>query len=259
MTALKYIFFFLCSAFFYSCTQSVITPIYPVPGASDKVLVEMFTNYRCPYCPPGNSYLDSIYSNLGKTITDTNVVILRYHTTLYPNDPFYDYNVPDNNARQTYYSAHNANPRGFLMGSAMGVFSSPGWTSQINNNLGVTAKFRITLANTYNTSSRSGSINISITQDSGNTVADLKLHTALTESGIMYTAPNGETVFNNTMRDLITAPAGDSITINAGGSISRDYNYTVANDITHQNCELVIFIQSESTKQIFAVNKVKLF
>jgi hypothetical protein len=259
MKSFKYIVLLFTVVLFYSCSETAITPIYPGPGASEKVLVEMFTNYRCPYCPPGNAYLDSIYTSSGKTISDTNVIIIRYHTTLYANDPFYDYNAGDNNARQTYYTAHNANPRGFLMGSAMGVFGSESWTAQINNKLSFTPGFQITPSNSYDTSSRSGNISLTLNHVSGSAAADLRLHAALTESGIMYAAPNGETVFNNTMRDLITPPSGDAVTITQGGTLTVSYPYTIANDIAHRNCEIVVFLQSESTKEIFSADKIKLF
>jgi hypothetical protein len=237
-------------AFNFNTSQSAVV-------ANDKVLVEMFTNTSCIPCVNANRYLDDIHHRLGITSNDSRVIILRGHTTLFPNDPFYLHNVGDNDARMNYYDAASVNPRVFLMGVNLFGYNATSWTNKINARLLISNTYAIAITNTYDSTARTGSVSVKVTQISGSSVSDLVLHLALAENGIHYSAPNGETEFENTLRDLITPGAGETLNLSAGGSATLNYNYTVHSAVNHNNAELIAFIQDVSSKEVFAAEKKK--
>ncbi|KAA0209902.1 MAG: Omp28-related outer membrane protein [Ignavibacteriaceae bacterium] len=231
-----------------------VNTIAAVPNG--KVLLELFTNTSCIPCLQPNHYLDNIFGNQGVTNNDAKVVILRAHTTLFPNDPFYLFNPTVNDARQTYYNAANANPRGFLLGANMGAFNSTNWTTLINSKLGSTTDYAITVSNNYNPAGNAGSLEVKVFQISGAQASDLRLFVALTENDLSYNAPNGEVHFDNTLRDMLNGINGEQINLTAGQSLSRTINYSVMSGINYQKAQLIIFIQDYSTREIFAVEVI---
>ena len=226
-------------------------------AANSKVLIEFFTNTSCIPCVPANLFLDKIYKQQGITSNDADVVAIRTHTTLFPNDPFYLFNPAANDARQNYYSAGSFNPQGYINGTFMGIFSEGPWTNLINTTFGALSNFAITYNNTYNTSTRQGTLTVTVHQLSGSQVPDLVLNVAITEDELMYAAPNGETEFENTLRDLLTPTAGEMVSVNVGQSDSFTYNYTLNPQINDQHTNIVMFIQSTSSKEVFAVDEKK--
>ncbi len=230
---------------------------------TNKVLVELFTNTSCIPCVEANQYLDVINSNSGITINDLNVIIIRVHTTLYAGDPFYLYNQEDNNARMSVYpGTPTSNPRGYMLGAFMSNFSSAAWTNKLNEKLSVTRSFAVNLSNTYDPVSRSGNISVKIKQVSGATLSDLVYHVALTESEIQFNAPNGETMFENTLRDLITPPAGQPLNISAGQTNSYNHNYNIPSEINHDHAYITVFAQRTNfvsgVKEVMGVERVKI-
>jgi hypothetical protein len=227
--------------------------------SKSKVLVEFFTNTSCVGCPAAGNYLNRIHDKLGVTINDTNVVILAVHTTMFPNDPFHLFNTTDNLSRQQYYNAGSFNPVAYTNGTLMPVpFDQNGWTSQINQYLNILNSFGLNVTNTFDTTSRTGTLVIQIGQFSGSQISDLKLLIAVTESNLHYNAPNGETDFNNVMRALITPGSGQSINVIPGQSINVVKDYTIDSRLVLANCKLVIFVQSLSSKEVFGVESINL-
>lgn len=227
--------------------------------SNSKTLIEFFTNTSCTGCPIVGHYLDRINNLEGVTINDTNVIIIRVHTSLFPNDPFHNFNTIDNLARQTYYGAGTFNPIGFANGSMLPVpFDENGWTTQINMKLSQKSNFGLNLINTLDTITRNGTLSIQIGQFSGQPINDLVLHIALTEGDLYYNAPNGETHFFNILRDLITPCSGESISVIPGQSTIINKEYTIDNRVVIRNCEIIVFVQCSSTKQVLVVDKIVL-
>jgi hypothetical protein len=239
------------SSFSFSIVLSSISP-------TKKILVELFTNTSCVPCVDVNHYLDGIHERLGITSNDADVIIIRSHTTLFSGDPFYEYNPVDNAARMNYYNAASFNPRSFLLGSNLGPFSTS-WTNNLNQRLNNFRTFAIAIENNYNASNRTGNVSLKVKQESGNNVSDLVLHVAVVENNISYNAPNGETRFNNTLRDLVTPPDGQPINITAGQTNTYDLNYSIDIIINEIETDIIVFVQSVSTKEVFAVEKIKVF
>lgn len=248
---------------FHSCesNDSPLSNNTPPPQnvPTNKVLVELFTNTSCIPCVEANQYLDAIKNLQGITNNDTNIIIIRYHTTLFAGDPFYLYNEADNNARMSYYpNSAIVNPRTFLLGTFMGNYSSAPWTNKLNEKLIASRPLAITLVNSYDTTARSGNLTVNITQPQGVNYTDLVYHIAISENEIPYAAPNGETHFNNTFRKFITPAAGQTFEIGSGQTISFNKSYNIASAINQHKTELVAFVQISGTKEILAVEKVNL-
>ena len=258
---LSFICLLAIAVFLCSC-ESNDNPV--IRGSSDlkpqsKVLLELFSNTSCAYCIYPSLYLDQIDSLKGVTINDTNVIIIRTHTTLFPNDPFFNYNPPIMLARQNYYDAGQFNPRAFLCGmEELPGFNSSVWTNIINQRLAQTNSFSIAFTNTFDTTAKSGSLNITVGQLSGAQVTDTRLFVAVTEGKMPYNAPNGERVFENILRDFISSPNGDAFSITPGQSVNFIKNYNLKSGINMNNAQIIVFVQGWSTKTVFGVEEKNL-
>jgi len=254
---MKFLKIFILLAFaasFYSCEFNNNPSTSTAAKVNRKVLVELSTNVNCVHCPPSGHYLDLIDTAIaGITSADTNVITLRMHSSIFAGDPFYLYNVPVNSARQTYYFVL-ANPTGFLNGSLMPAFNSQTWSNSINMVLAQNETQSLSFTNTFDSTTGTGTVNLNIAQLTGSAASDLKLHVAIVESGMYYAGgTNGERWFNNILRDLVTGPGGTDITLPFNSSV----NYTLKAGIIPSNASIIVFTQSQSTKEVFVVGKKK--
>lgn len=259
----KALLLLLCSASIFSLYSCESNDGFIVQGtgnlkSNNKTVVELFTNTSCVPCVAANTYLDRVDSLNGVTNNDTNVIIIRFHTTLYANDPFYNFNTEDNGKRQTYYNAANANPKGYLSGVFLGNFNAGTWSNQINIKMSQANTFAVNFTNAYDTTTRNGVLNIQIGQLSGTAISDLVMHIAVVETRLQFAGQNGETTFNNTFRDMITPGDGESISIVPGQTANFVKNYTLMNGINPDNTYIVVYAQSVSTKTVFGAEKKKI-
>jgi hypothetical protein len=256
------IFVLSISFFLYSCESNdgLIVKGNPDVRATNKVLVQLFTNTSCIPCVAANTFLNGINILNGTTNNDTNIIIMRVHTTLFAGDPYYLFNVPVNYAVQQYYNAGLSNPRGYLMGTSMGSYNSANWTNALNQRLNITNSFGITDSASYNAATRSGQLNLKVSQLGGNSMPDFVLFVAVVENGLVMNppAPNGETDFENTLRDLVTPTGGEPISITTGQTLNFIKNFTLKDGINANNTDIIVYVQSVSTKEVFGVVKTKI-
>lgn len=255
MKFIKIALVFTFAIFIYSCEFNNNPASSITVKVNRKVLVELSTNINCIHCPPSGHFLDLIDTAIaGVTSADTNVITLRMHSSLFPADPFYYFNVPVNSARQQYYNVQS-NPAGYLNGAQMPAFNSQTWANSINLALAYNETQNLTFTNTFDSATKNGTLNISIVQTSGSPAGDLTLHVAIVESKLYYGGgSNGEKWFNNVLRDLITGEAGENIAL----PYSSSKNYTLKAGINPANADIIIFTQSLSSKEVFVVKKLKL-
>lgn len=255
MKFLKIILLLVFAVTIYSCEFNNNPASSVSAKVNRKVLVELSTNVNCVNCPPADHYLAAIDTGIaGITSSDTNVITLRMHSSIFANDPFYNFNVPVNSGRQSFYSVF-LNPSGFLDGSLMPAFNTQTWTNSINLALAKNETQEVTYSNTFNAETKTGTLTLSVSQISGTAPSDLKLHVAIAESKLYYAGgSNGEVWFNNVLRDLLTGTTGQDISLPFNSNI----NYTLKDGITPENADIIIFTQSSSTKEVFAVRKLKL-
>jgi hypothetical protein len=251
-------FLIIFSFVFISCSNNNPVTTNDLLPKNNKKLIEMFTNTRCTVCPPANEYCTSIEHGSGITTDDSSVIIIRYHTTLYPNDPFYDFNPTDNLARQNVYNAGTANPKAYLDGTFMGVFNNAGWTTQINQSLISESPLSMEISNAYNNSTRTGGINLKISNHEVNTTDSLRLFVAITESPISYSAPNGENIFYDVLRYMKPSPDGQDVTLEEIKNSYYAFGFSLDSIINENNVYITAFIQNKQTLQVYGVEKVKL-
>lgn len=232
--------------------------VYIPQPVNKKVLVEYFSNSNCQPCIAAHNYfIAPVGEAAGQTINDTSVIFISWQFK-YPNinDSIYWANPVQNAYRANYYQVLGA-PNGQLDGNYMGNFSQTDWTNQVNTEFKTTKFLNISLSNSYDTISRNGTISANVQTLSAPQISDNVIHFVLTESNVMYvTAPNGITKLDDCMRLMITDTTGVPITLS--GTISRTENYNVNTKYKDVNCQIVVFVQSQSTKQIFGVEKIKI-
>ncbi|HEY3251585.1 MAG TPA: Omp28-related outer membrane protein [Ignavibacteria bacterium] len=233
-------------------TNSVCIP-QPV---NKKILVEFFTNSGCNPCIAVHGYLDGITANTCTTINDTSVIVISVHTKYpYILDSLYRANVPQNDARASYYGI-NFTPQSRLDGITMGTFSSSDWSAQMDAEFRTQTYLDINLSNTFNTSNDSGTVTANISLISALPTSDNVVHVIITESNIPYiTAPNGVKYPDDVMRYMITGSDGEDIAISSNTIVTKSYGLN--SNWNGNECYIAVFIQSKSTKQVFGVERIK--
>ena len=256
---IQYISALLIGISIFSCEDNLNSPVHTNPDlkANSKVLVELFSNVMCVACVQSANYCDDITYLRGVTINDSNVITINIHTSLFPGDPFYGFNSAMNSARANYYNVM-FNPAGYLMGSLMtSPFSAEQWTNQINQRLNKTNSFSIILSNVIDTVTRTGSLNLTVGQVDGQSYTDLKLYAVVTESNLYFNSPNGKTNYNNILRQMLNSYSGEDIIISPGQPVNLVKEYTIENGIAIKNAQIIVFLQSNSTKEVLGAEKIK--
>ena len=249
---------FLISVIFYSC-ESNDSPVIQNTNnstAQSKILMEFFTAVNCPNCPPPGHFLDLIDSLKGVTINDTNVVIIRYHSNYNGYDPYYLFNPTGSAARHMYYE-YSWNPAGSLMGVNLPNFIQSVWLNNINTALEKKNPLEVGVSNTFDTTSKAGTVNISLKLASTSPDNDLKLFVLFTENELFYTGTNGEKVHQNTYRQMLTDNAGDAISLQPGVLQNVTKPYTLKTGINTANAHVVVFVQSQNGKTVYGVERIK--
>jgi len=217
------------------------------------VLGEMFTNWACSPCKPANDELDRFAP------LHPNLAVIRYHTW-WPGstDPFYLANTSENTARTQYYGV-NAVPWFFIDGTIDGSSNYPIWEALVNGREAVESPLTIDIDGTYSSGPRTGTVSAYIEATDIITLPNLKLHFVITESNVSLNAPNGQTVFHEAMRDMLPGSNGEMISISApGDTLIRQRAFALDASWVLQNCEVIVFVQSDNTKEILQAARWKI-
>jgi hypothetical protein len=185
------------------------------------------------------------------------LAIIRYHW-YYPNssDPWYQYNITDNMARNNYYS-NNYSPHAWADGNLDLGSSHSGWSNSINNESNVDAPLIMSLSGTFNRDSLVGYLNINVIVESNPSLNNLKLRVALTQFGIRQTSPNGTTVHHQVFRDMFPTTGGLAVTLPEGDTLNYTVRFTTPSPLLPDSLELVAFVQSDQNKRILQAAKIK--
>lgn len=234
-------------------TDSVCIP-QPV---NKKILVEFFTNSGCNPCIAVHGYLDGITENTCTTINDTSVIIISYHTKYpYILDSLYRANIVQNDFRANYYGILFT-PQSMLNGLTMGTFSATEWSAQMNVEFETQKYLDIELSNTFNSSTDSGVVTANISLVSSLPAADNVVHVIITQDNVPYTtAPNGVKYPDDVMRYMVTGSEGEDINIGSNNVVAKPYG--LAPNWDQDQCNITVFVQSKSTKQVFGAERVKI-
>lgn len=230
----------------------------PASGSQRMVLIEMQTNTGCPGCKAADSVLDQMIA-----AHPNEFIAVRYHAW-WPSssDPFYMFNPSENSARIRYYPPHTDGyrymPYAWIDGVVRGGYNYASWWSMIQNRRLVSSPLEINLSGVYFQLSRSGTLVIRIVATGTVGLDSLFVRTALIQNGIYYQAPNGSLWHHQTMRDMIPDTLGLRRTLVQGDTIEISLPFSVSSQLVWQNCELVVWVQSDRTREILQSAKIGL-
>jgi len=215
--------------------------VYGVAAAEWCVLLELFTHIGCPGCPNAEQALDSLTCEYGSD----SLVIIRYHV-IPGNDPFY--RQESFNRALNYYGI-GGTPWVFFDGG-MKVIEAHSvaeayadYKANIDARMTVASPLSMTLSATYDSLSRSVSGIVQVTAE--DTVPDypLTMRVALIESFLV----EEDEVYREIMRDMIPDEEGLSFSIEPEGTYCDTVNFVLDTLYQEENCDLVVFIQDDST------------
>lgn len=211
-------------------------------SASQRVVVvEHFTQWNCPSCPAPNALLDSLYLKYNQEMA-----LIRYHGW-WPginNDPFYLANVAENNARIAYYGVGWV-PWDVVDGQSSTTEVDP---ARIINALAKPSPVELNMVMDYDTLTGTGTITWTAKATDSTHYDNIWLHTVITESNVRLDGSgNGETVFNQAMRDMVDDQYGDTLTlVAAGDSITRVKSFFIDPSWDADGCEIIMFLQVDT-------------
>ncbi|MFH1195944.1 MAG: LamG-like jellyroll fold domain-containing protein [bacterium] len=215
------------------------------------VLLEEFTNASCPPCAQLNPGLQNFIStNFGTVIS------VRHHAWWPGNDPMYDLNVEENSARISYYNV------GYVPWAQLdGVFFGEPADMDLMKKLVLSyqangSPVKISIDN----NSSPTEINTSVTIEGIENVEanNLKLYVAVIERMVEYEqAPgsNGEKEFADVMRKYLPDTDGTAIPLRKSAEpLNFNFTFPINPEWNPDNLEIVAWIQSDETKEIFQSN-----
>jgi hypothetical protein len=111
-------------------------------------------------------------------------------------------------------------------------------------------------------SAASGHLDLEITalSDLPLPAGDYRIHAVLTESDILYSAPNGIDEHHHTLRRMLPGPAGSPVTFSAGPSIEATAMLETDLDPLYlpTACRIVYFLQEAVSLEVFQAGSVAL-
>lgn len=206
----------------------------------EKVVVEVGTSTTCPYCPGAAMGTADLIAN-GKE-----VAVIKYQS----GD---DYENTYSAARVNYYMVPGF-PTAYFDGGNQVVGGSatqsmyPQYLPKYNNRINVTSPFTIDV-----TGGTSGleyfEITVTLEKVGTNSSSNLKLHTVVTESDIPKYW-QGMDHLDNVCRLMVPNQNGTAVNFTSGNVQTYNLSFWLEEEWIPENCELVIFVQDHSTKEI---------
>lgn len=211
----------------------------------DKVLVEIGTGTWCPYCPGAAMGADDLVAN------GHDVAIIENH-----NGDAYTHAA--SNARNSYYSITSYPTAVFdgltkVPGGSNTVSMYPNYLQKYNQKITVPSSFSIDIQG-----SSSGLIdfNVDVTVEMVDPYAgsNIRLQCVVTESEIQEYW-QGQTHLNFVQRMMIPNYNGITLDFSGGNTIQQNYSFSLDPSWVTEHCELVIFLQDNTTKEILNASK----
>ncbi|MGC9110984.1 MAG: Omp28-related outer membrane protein [candidate division WOR-3 bacterium] len=222
----------------------IVTTIIPLFAVQRVVVMEDFTATWCTYCPGAARGAEEL-----KFRAFDSVVVIAYHSS--SSDPFYTATAA---SRASYYGitgypTMKIDGGQSVVGGLHYGTMYPTYRQIFDDRKTVSSPLDIELAVTYDSASRNGSLTIIVRNTSTSAVSG-QLHTVLTESHIYYPW-QGMDSLQDVERTMLPNAAGEAVTIPAGDSIVRTRNFTLNPSWVAKNCDLVVFVQDNSTRWMY--------
>jgi len=170
------------------------------------------------------------------------LAVVRYHQG--SADPYYLHNPSENLARNSYYGSP-VRPHLFTDGFSA-TTNYHAWGMYILARMGIESNLEIQINGNYNQGTRETNLQLAVTGTGEITQPNLRLQVVLIESDLDY----GGHTHNQVMRDMIPDAEGESFTISNGQTLHFDRSFTVDGLLQDENCEIVVFVQSYSTREV---------
>lgn len=215
-----------------------------VSVARNKVVVEVGTGTWCQFCPYAAVGVDALIEN------GHQVAVIENHN----GDP---YTTTASNARNTYYGITSF-PTALFDGlnPSAGVSTSVPmynyYLPKVNARLGVASHF--TLSATGGEVDNNYSINVLVNKVEADANTNVLLHAVVTESHI-HQVWQGQTHLEFVERLMLPSQAGTPIDLATGGETTIPLSFTINPAWVVNNCELVLFLQNNTTKEILQGTK----
>lgn len=228
------------------CLITLISVAQQVPH--NKVVVEIGTGTWCQYCPGAAMGADDLIAN------GYQVAIIEYHN----GDPYAN---TYSNARNSYYGVPGF-PTAYFDGLNAVVGGSntqsmfPQYSAKVNQRMTIQSSFTIDVLGTH-IGLTDFTAHITLVKVASNSSSNLKLHTVVTESHIEVLWQGMDEV-NWVCRLMAPNQNGTPVSFAGGETQEFDVPFTVYPGWVLEECEVVVFLQDQSTKEIFQATKLPL-
>ena len=227
-----------------------------IPGGVDRdyVLVEEFTEVNCYYCPGAAMGIDDMVANGDK------IAPVAYHTQWQGSDEFY---LPVVDTRVGYYNV-GGTPTVEMDGSfhewvggdhtqsLYGAYQPSYEERIVHKALYTITPEVVAIGNNEYT------VNVKINQFSDYFPGNKSLFVAITETDIPRSW-QGLTKVNFALRKMIPGSTGETVSFaSAEDSVEFSYNFSADSTWNLANCDVVIFLQDNGTKEVLQTTKLAL-
>jgi hypothetical protein len=214
----------------------------------EMVILEIGTGTWCQYRPGAAMGADDLIAN------GHDVAVIEYHY----NDPYENsYSL----SRIGYYNISGYPTSNFdggmtYVGGSQTQSLYPTYLSRVNQRLAVTSPFTLEVEGSH-TCLQNFTANISVTKVGTNTSSNLKLHAVLTESHISVNWFSLHEV-NFVCRKMMPNQNGTPLSFSGGNTQEVNLTFSLEPNWKAEKCELVVFVQDQTTREIFQATKISL-
>jgi hypothetical protein len=207
--------------------------------ARNKVIVEIGTGTWCQYCPGAALGADDLVSN------GCEVGVIEYHN----GDPFAN---AASDARNTYYNITGFPTAHFdggleVVGGDHTQSMYASYLPKYNQRIAIPSSFKINM--TFSHVGNDYTVNAQVIKLASYTGSNLVFQLALTESDIIYSW-QGQPKLDFVERLMVPNQNGTALDFSANDTINMTKTFTMDASWVAENCELVAFVQANSSKEI---------